>query len=397
MILNAIPKNVKDFLLEIERMGFRLCLVGGVVRNYLAGLPIGDDFDFEVRFKHEISDLDWPATFELIAKLAADKNLKFEKLPYLIIRIYLHDISLEFSSPRIEKFYQDNHHHHNFDAILSPNFNYHEAYKRRDFTINAIGVEFDLSRNYFEIIDPFNGQKALQSKILEKISDDFFNDSVRFLRLVRFKSNFNFDISPGIIANIHKFNLTKLSEFHLKQEANKADVGKFFNEFIYLVQKNQLKLSLKLNFLERINFKFPEKTFVEIDQLIYFTIFVDEIMTKEFLDLLHFPKNYFSKLSKIKIAIDFFQQKTQESLYQLTEMSIEEFKNSLEYNHLKVLVDHLIILERLLPFTQLPHDLSFANLQKVKNFKLQNEIRNLQKPDLRSVMEIQEGLKSVYK
>lgn len=397
MILNAIPENVKDFLLEIEKLGFRLCLVGGAVRNVLSGIAIGNDLDFEVRFKSEVTDLDWPEKFQLISKLAADKNLKYENLPYLIIRIFLADYSLEFSSPRVENFHENNHHHHNFEAFLSSNLNYKEAFKRRDFTINAIGAELDLAANRFQYVDPFNGQAALKAKILEKISDDFFYDSVRFIRLVRFKTNLDFEISPAILGNINKFNLTKISDYHFKQEAKKSDIGKFFNEFIELVQNNQMQLSARLKFIENIKFKFPKRNIINFEHLIYFTFFQDETIANEFIEFFQYPKNYFSKLTKLKLAITYFNNLSYDDFYKKLEMPLIEFKNSIEFTHLKVILDYLNMFEQLLQYTSTANYISIKNLNQLKLFKLDDIIRNQQPPELRSVMEMQEGLKNVFK
>ena len=65
---------------------------------------------------------------------------------------------------------------------------------RRDLTINAIGYNLCSS----ETIDPFGGVIDLNNRILQKISDDFYRDPVRALRLIRFKLLLNFDISSDI-------------------------------------------------------------------------------------------------------------------------------------------------------------------------------------------------------
>ena len=56
-----------------------------------------------------------------------------------------------------------------------------EDLSRRDFTINAIAEDEN-----GEIIDPFNGQEDLSNKIFRYVSDAFYEDPLRAIRLARF-------------------------------------------------------------------------------------------------------------------------------------------------------------------------------------------------------------------
>ncbi len=63
---------------------------------------------------------------------------------------------------------------------------------RRDLTINAMAVDADGN-----IIDHFNGRKAIKDKIIKTVgnpNDRFKEDSLRMLRMVRFSSKMGFDI-----------------------------------------------------------------------------------------------------------------------------------------------------------------------------------------------------------
>lgn len=64
---------------------------------------------------------------------------------------------------------------------------------RRDLTINAMAQAAD-----GEIIDPFHGREDLQSRCLRHVSDAFYEDPLRVLRVARFAAqlgNFNFYIA----------------------------------------------------------------------------------------------------------------------------------------------------------------------------------------------------------
>lgn len=56
---------------------------------------------------------------------------------------------------------------------------------RRDLTINAIALS-----NKDELIDPFNGMKDIEAKILRHVSPAFVEDPVRILRVARFAARF---------------------------------------------------------------------------------------------------------------------------------------------------------------------------------------------------------------
>lgn len=82
--------------------------------------------------------------------------------------------------------------YHGFVFHTAPEVTLEEDLKRRDLTINAMARgEED------QLIDPFNGQKDLDNKILRHISPAFSEDPVRILRVARFASRFgDFRIAP---------------------------------------------------------------------------------------------------------------------------------------------------------------------------------------------------------
>src|SRR3989344_3087139 len=80
---------------------------------------------------------------------------------------------------------------------------------RRDFTVNAIAMDSD-----FKIIDPLNGQKDLEKKLIHAVGmaeDRFEEDALRIMRAVRLASELNFQIEdPTQKALEKKSNLLKL-------------------------------------------------------------------------------------------------------------------------------------------------------------------------------------------
>ena len=95
-----------------------------------------------------------------------------------------------------------------------------EDLKRRDLTINAMAM--DSNKN---VIDPFGGQKDLQSKILRHTSEAFFEDPLRVLRLARFQTKYiDFRIHESTIDIIraNKESLRSLTPERIQKEMYKA-------------------------------------------------------------------------------------------------------------------------------------------------------------------------------
>lgn len=92
--------------------------------------------------------------------------------------------------------------YHGFEPMFSPDVTIEEDLMRRDITINSIAIRLDDELNPImplDVIDPFNGLKDIENKIIRHTSDAFSEDPVRVLRVARFASQlheFGFTIHP---------------------------------------------------------------------------------------------------------------------------------------------------------------------------------------------------------
>lgn len=310
MIIELLAPAVLEFLKGIEELGFSLCAVGGLPRDFFHSKIIGNDFDFEIRPSSALKDpiLEWPEYYKKLHQFLNHKKIPFSELPYLITRVNFYGIDFEFSSPRVEKNLKDNFTHHHFEAVLDPNLTYEISFRRRDFTINAIGVEFQFANKKERVVDPYLGMSDLTHHILRPVSEDFFLDSVRFLRLIRFQLKFDqFIIEEKLKLNLKKFNLTKISIHHFQEELFKAaayfdhSLAPFLNLFKELVLTNGLILSDDFKIWTR--YLFPN-SIKEKDGLLAFVFIQNEGDAQKIAQFFSLPEK---KLKDLKSFMNSYQ------------------------------------------------------------------------------------------
>lgn len=144
----------------------KIYLVGGAVRDKLLGQPI--------------KERDW-----VVVGATPDEMIKKGFKPVgKEFPIFLHpktheEYALARTERKVGKGYKG------FTFYTSPEITLEQDLIRRDLTVNAMA----LSENE-ELIDPFGGQKDLESKKLRHVSDAFKEDPVRILRVARFAAQF---------------------------------------------------------------------------------------------------------------------------------------------------------------------------------------------------------------
>lgn len=165
-----------------DALGVDCYVIGGYVRDLFLHRP-NNDIDIVVIGSG--------------IKLAEAIKEKLGRRAYLSVfknfgtaQIKYKDIELEFVGARKESYSRDSRKPIVEDGTLE------EDQNRRDFTINAMAIGLS-SKNYGQLLDPFNGQKDLEQLIIRTPLDPnitFCDDPLRMMRCIRFATQLEFYI-----------------------------------------------------------------------------------------------------------------------------------------------------------------------------------------------------------
>jgi len=175
----------------VEQQGVEAYLIGGFVRDLILQ-------------RNQKKDIDIVAVGSGIALAkAVQKKLKGAK-PVQIFKNYgtamidWEGVSLEFVGARKESYSPESRNPEVVPGSLEDDQN------RRDFTINALALSLNKD-NFGAFLDPFNGLKDLENKILRTPLDPtvtFSDDPLRMLRAIRFAAQLDFTIESKTLEAI---------------------------------------------------------------------------------------------------------------------------------------------------------------------------------------------------
>lgn len=190
--MSETPEKVIALARVVHEAGGRALLVGGCVRDELLGNAV-KDWDLEV---YQVA----PALLRQLLDRFGSVNAVGEAFT-----VYKLGTDLDISIPRRER--KSGRGHRAFVIQGDPSMSVVEATRRRDFTVNAI-LKDPLTN---EIIDPFNGRRDIEGRLLRAVSTETFaEDSLRVLRAAQFASRFQYSIDPETVALCRTIDVTDL-------------------------------------------------------------------------------------------------------------------------------------------------------------------------------------------
>ena len=157
----------------------KIYAVGGAIRDTLMGL--------------QVHDIDYVVVGSSVEEMVAQGFRPVGK----DFPVFLHpQTQAEYALARTER--KTGKGYKGFMFYADPTVTLEEDLERRDLTINAMAQGVGADGKWFgPIIDPYNGQQDLATKVFRHVSDAFAEDPLRLLRIARFAARFpEFSIAP---------------------------------------------------------------------------------------------------------------------------------------------------------------------------------------------------------
>lgn len=207
---NNFKKASETAVKMLKNCGFEAFLIGGSVRDYIMGLPIGD------------IDITTSATPTEVEEVFKDFRVIETGIKHGTVTVLIDNEPLEITTYRSEGTYSDN--RHPDSVIFSKSLK--DDVIRRDFTMN--GIAFDFESGFVDLV---GGIDDIKSKTIRAIGDAetrFREDALRILRALRFSSVLGFSIEESTSNAIHKCKalLKNISAERIAVEFSKLICGK---------------------------------------------------------------------------------------------------------------------------------------------------------------------------
>ncbi|MEP0132195.1 MAG: HD domain-containing protein [Eudoraea sp.] len=248
MTLTNYKKSLQDSIFPIiassaKELSMDSYVIGGYVRDLI--LERGKSKDIDIVAVGSGIQL----AKKVASKLKGKPNVSVYK-NFGTAMIKHHNWEIEFVGARTESYTRDSRKPVVEDGTLL------DDQKRRDFTINTMAISLNES-DYGQLLDPFDGVKDLNNKLIRTPLDPsvtYSDDPLRMLRAIRFATQLGFNIElkslQAIIENKERIEI--ISQERIVDELNK------------ILACNQPSIGLKLlHNTELLPFLLPELTALE--------------------------------------------------------------------------------------------------------------------------------------
>lgn len=180
-----VPTHVAAITAALRGAGYQAYVVGGAVRDALAGREASD---------WDVATDAYPDTVLGLFARTVPTGLK-----YGTVTVLTDAGPVEVTTLRSDGTYGDGRRpdHVTFGADIT------EDLARRDFTVNAMAYDDGAGR----LIDPFGGQADLKDKLIRTVGDParrFGEDGLRLLRAVRFAAQLRFSLERATLVAVQQ-------------------------------------------------------------------------------------------------------------------------------------------------------------------------------------------------
>ena len=194
-----------------DKLNLPCFVIGGFVRDLILKRE-SNDIDVVVLGSGIEMATELKKTLGKGAYLSVFKNFGTAQVKYK-------DIEIEFVGARKESYRSDSR------KPIVENGTLEDDQNRRDFTINAMAICLNKDR-FGELVDPFNGVRDIELKIIRTPLDPditFSDDPLRMLRCIRFATRFKFSIEQCTFEALstNKERISIISQERITEELNK--------------------------------------------------------------------------------------------------------------------------------------------------------------------------------
>jgi len=205
---DKVFRQIRDIAREENMPAF---VIGGFVRDCILE-----------RDTHDIDIVIQGSGIDFARKFARSLG---DNIPVSVFRnfgtamVKYEDREIEFVGARKESYRRDSRKPVVEDGTLEDDQN------RRDFTINAMAISLN-NKNFGELVDPFNGLKDIENKVLKtplEPAKTFSDDPLRMMRAIRFAAELGFSIEEETLKGIKQsaFRLSIVSKERITDELNR--------------------------------------------------------------------------------------------------------------------------------------------------------------------------------
>ena len=245
--MNGIPAHVLEIARKFIEAKFEIYLVGGPVRDMLLKRPV-KDWDFTTNATPE-------EMLQLFPHAFYENTFGTVGIPLPELEETEHAGIIEITTFRTEHGHKDRRHPEKVEWGKT----IQDDLSRRDFTINAMALDLEpRTRNQESgIIDPFDGRKDLDDKVIRAVGDPkqrFKEDALRLMRAIRFATQLGLSIEQNTLKEIINDSplLAEISKERIHEELMKILASDYPYEGIMLLKNTHLLENIIPELLEGV-------------------------------------------------------------------------------------------------------------------------------------------------
>ncbi|MFC1947198.1 CCA tRNA nucleotidyltransferase [Chloroflexota bacterium] len=205
LIGNRLPTEMQEILViagkVAKEQGYKLYMVGGMVRDLLLGRP---SLDLDLTVEGDAVDIAHRFAKAVQGKVTVHTRFRTATVKW-------EGKGVDFATARSENYSRPG----ALPAVEAGDIK--TDLSRRDFTINSLAV--DISSG--ELLDPYNGSKDIEKRLIRILHEkSFIDDATRIWRAIRYEQRLSFTLEPDTLKLVKRdlYMLDTISRDRIRHE-----------------------------------------------------------------------------------------------------------------------------------------------------------------------------------